>query len=62
MAHCALCGNQLPGDERLCSHHYSPDGDQWAEVNRIMCDLLHRKKSIVRLALDERDNDFLGVQ
>jgi hypothetical protein len=58
MSLCAACGSQLPEDERLCRHHHSSHGDQWAEGNRIMCDFLHRKKVLVRLAPSERDDDF----
>jgi hypothetical protein len=58
MSLCAACGSQLPEDERLCRHHHSSHGDQWAEGNRIMCDFLHRKKVLVRLAPTERDDDF----
>jgi hypothetical protein len=42
MSLCALCGTQLVGDAVLCSHHCCAPPEGWADVNRLMCDFLHR--------------------
>lgn len=43
MARCANCTLQLLDDRELCPHHHIVYGDNWAAVNRIMCDFLHRR-------------------
>lgn len=45
MSLCASCGAQLAGVASLCSHHPLAHGDDWAVVNRVMCDFLHRKQA-----------------
>ncbi len=44
MAFCASCGAWRFDNELCAHHHYSQiHGDDWALINRIMCDLFHRK-------------------
>jgi hypothetical protein len=43
----------LDGD--LCPHHPLMFEDEWAAVNRIMCDFFHRGQVPARLSLAERD-------
>ena len=58
MALCAQCGLQLLPGNGLCRHHPHSYGADWAKSNRVMCDFLHRKKVLARLASDERDDSF----
>lgn len=39
---CAFCGIEMPPHITLCLHHHARDAS-WAEGNRAMCDLVHRK-------------------
>lgn len=40
MSLCAICRTL---NEELCDFHtHVPDGDDWAQSNRLMCDFLHR--------------------
>ena len=43
MSLCASCGSPLSGGVDLCSHHHTGQPDDWAQVNRLMCDFVHRK-------------------
>lgn len=54
MSFCAMCGSELQDGSRLCRHHYLSGEDKWAEVNRILCDLLHRGKEPKRLEKEDR--------
>jgi hypothetical protein len=57
---CPLCGLQVIG-ERMCGHHQGANGDDWHLVNRIMCDLFHRKLEPKRLFRQDRmEGDFWG--
>jgi hypothetical protein len=47
MSHCASCGASLSGNVDLCWHHDLAYGEDWAVVNRVMCDLLHRQRAPV---------------
>jgi hypothetical protein len=51
---CPLCAED---DAReLCHYHLATGiGDTWARENRILCDLIHRGKSPIRLSAEERD-------
>ena len=41
MSLCAYCGHPTAG--LWCDYHANtPDGDDWATGNRIMCDFVHR--------------------
>ncbi len=42
MSLCSLCGQATLDASSLCTHHSSGHGDDWATVNRIMCDFVHR--------------------
>jgi hypothetical protein len=53
-----VCGLELYGDASLCPHHYCVYGDDWARVNRVMCDFFHRGIAPPRLASSERDDNF----
>lgn len=41
MPRCPSCGVQS-SNEGICLHHIPVDAD-WAQANRIFCDLLHRR-------------------
>ena len=41
MTRCVLCGTENSDDVAICRHHTVGD-QQWATVNRLFCDLLHR--------------------
>jgi hypothetical protein len=41
MTRCVLCGGENDDDIFLCRHHTVGDED-WASLNRLFCDLLHR--------------------
>lgn len=49
LARCASCTLKLRGDEELCSHNHVVYGDDWAAVNRIMCDFFHRNSAPKRV-------------
>lgn len=55
MSLCASCGLQLSGNAELCPHHHCVYGDNWAEINRIMCDFFHREIAPPRLSKEERN-------
>ena len=38
---CVLCGAENADDSFLCRHHTVGDQD-WAAVNRLFCDFIHR--------------------
>lgn len=57
MSVCAACAHRLPGQAELCTHH-SMVCDDWAATNRIMCDLIHRRKVPSRLMPEQRDDEF----
>lgn len=38
---CFVCGSELWNGELICGHH-TVGVEDWAQVNRIACDLLHR--------------------
>lgn len=57
MSACAQCGLQLGHDAALCQHHHVASADDWAAVNRIMCDFLHRRKPLPRLQPSEREDN-----
>ena len=42
MSRCAHCGAETLEGRSLCTHHGSRCEDDWATVNRIMCDFVHR--------------------
>ncbi len=44
MSLCALCGAELARNASLCSHHVLAHGNDWAVVNRFMCDFVHRRQ------------------
>ena len=54
MSLCTYCGVQVSGPERLCTHHHDVSGDDWAAVNRLMCDLFHRGRAPNRLEAADR--------
>lgn len=57
MALCASCGlTTLSGDVALCPHHHAVYGDDWAIMNRIMCDFFHRGIEPPRLPKEDRDD------
>jgi hypothetical protein len=58
MSLCAACGLTLAGNGALCQHHHYIYGDDWAVVNRIMCDFFHRGKVPPRLIRTEREDEF----
>jgi hypothetical protein len=49
---CPVC--LIERDDGICPHHLMWD-EQWAESNRIMCDLLHRGKAPPRLPPEDRE-------
>jgi hypothetical protein len=57
MSLCAFCGIELFGIPGLCPHHHAAYDNRWATANRIMCDLIHRKKAPPRLSFAERADD-----
>ena len=50
MSLCALCSMPLIGDFALCEVHHLAC-DDWAELNRLWCDLVHRGR--LPAAVDE---------
>jgi hypothetical protein len=42
MSLCVVCGYSTPGPESICTHHAGSYPTDWAEANKLMCDLLHR--------------------
>lgn len=44
--------------EALCVHHGVSYSDNWAEANRVICDLLHRGKAPARLAERDRSDEW----
>lgn len=56
MSLCAQCGLQLSEGE-LCGFHPISYGEDWAAMNRIMCDFFHRGKEPDRLPVEVR-TDF----
>jgi hypothetical protein len=54
---CAACGLQIANTSELCPHHV-PHGATWAESNRIMCDLIHRRKIPPRLDANARSDEL----
>jgi hypothetical protein len=57
MSVCASCGLEIVDSAELCRHHV-PQGDDWAQSNRIMCDFLHRKKIPPRVSQEGREDAF----
>lgn len=55
MSLCVSCGLQLAGEASLCPHHHSAFSDDWAAVNRIVCDFVHRGLLPPRVAKDARE-------
>jgi hypothetical protein len=55
MSACAQCGTTgLVAEGGLCaSHHYVPEGDDWAAVNRALCGLIHRRQPLPHVSLVE---------
>ena len=51
---CAFCGQEIVADAGLCGQHSRPAEPRWAAVNRIMCDLVHRRVVPARLSPAER--------
>lgn len=41
MSRCVLCGGENEDDTLLCRHHTVGD-EEWAHVNRLFCNFLHR--------------------
>jgi len=62
MSLCAACGLEIQGDGTLCAHHTLGSDDDWAENNRLMCDLLHRGRVPPRLAPAEREDEFYEAE
>lgn len=65
---CAMCGNAITlatdaTDDAL--HHWCAsqrDSEAgWATTNRLMCDLLHRRKELLRLSEAERRDEVALV-
>jgi hypothetical protein len=52
---CPVCGGENPVDE-VCRYHIAPI-KHWARGNRIVCDLIHRKRSPTRLGPEDRTDD-----
>ena len=42
MSLCVVCGYATLGADEMCSHHAASFTADWAEGNKLMCDLLHR--------------------
>jgi hypothetical protein len=42
MSLCALCGQPTGGENGVCLFHLYYDKEEWAAVNRKMCDFVHR--------------------
>jgi len=61
MSVCASCGLPLLDDSGLCGHHHSDPADNWATSNRIMCDFIHRKKTLPRFGLETREDEVLAT-
>lgn len=59
MVLCSSCGLQLSGNFALCPYHHLVSDEDWARVNRIMCDGIHRKKWPPRLSLAERNDGWV---
>ena len=58
ITYCALCGQELFNEARLCPHHQAGGQDGWAAVNRIMCDFLHRGIVPARLSVAQRASEL----
>jgi hypothetical protein len=52
---CASCGIERWDGVELCPQHDAFLPDDWAEGNRLLCDLLHRGKEPPRLAAEFRN-------
>lgn len=50
MSRCVQCRALLGGEATLCFHHQAIVQPDWAELNRLMCDLLHRGRPPAPLA------------
>jgi hypothetical protein len=50
MSLCAACGAELVNGGYLCPYHHVSTEDDWAEGNRVFCDLFHRGKEPARSA------------
>jgi hypothetical protein len=59
---CAYCGHQAPAGPGLCVHHHADGTAGWAQVNRLVCDLLHRGIVPARPPADPDDAAWLAVQ
>lgn len=55
---CALCGLGLSDSatQDICEWHPKASNDNWAQANKIWCDLFHRGVPIERLDTFEDDN------
>ena len=42
MSLCVVCGYSTLGPEEVCTHHTAGYPADWAEGNKLFCDLLHR--------------------
>ena len=58
MSLCAVCGFEISVSDALCAHHTTGGRDDWAENNRLMCDLLHRGRLPPQLPLPAREDEF----
>jgi hypothetical protein len=52
---CPVCGGENLQDE-VCRYHIAPI-KHWARGNRIVCDLIHRKREPARLAAEDRKEE-----
>ena len=42
MSVCAQCAQPMFGPGEFCAYHTASQTNDWATVNRLMCDFLHR--------------------
>jgi len=70
MSLCPYCGHPAFGPGPICLYHDTPDRNDWATANRIMCDFVHRgvvspmpRRSVPRpidVLLDELETRLLA--
>jgi len=51
MSLCARCTAET--ESGLCAYHHGEYGEEWATVNRILCDYVHRGMPIPHVSLNE---------
>lgn len=56
--HCCQCGSASASGTGICPYHGAAFPEGWADENRILCDLIHRRIEPARLAIEQRESDW----